>query len=268
MMFTDNERQQILAIIKACGTMIASAHDVEARDDGIAVKPGAANFVTVYDVQVQELLIGQLRGLYPAAEFYAEEKENSEAVLKNGICFIIDPIDGTTNFVHNMKCSVISVGMYDKGEPVFGAVYDPYKDEMFHAAAGQGAYLNETRISVSDRPIEAALVSVGTSPYLRERYADRTFAQMKAVFMQCADIRRSGSAALDVCYVASGRTDAYFEDILSPWDYAAGRIVLEEAGGKLTAFDGTVPGPVQYSSVLCSNKALHGKMLSLLNQYQ
>ncbi len=261
-----NEFVQILNIVKECGGLVASAHDVEARDDAITVKPGAANFVTVYDVRVQEMLIGRLRALYPRAYFYAEEKENSRDALQNEVCFIIDPIDGTTNFIHDMKCSVISVGLYTNGLPAFGCVYDPYKDEMFYAAAGQGAYLNGAQISVSQRPLSQALVSVGTSPYMREQYAERTFARMKAVFMACADIRRSGSAALDVCYVACGRTDAYFEDILSPWDYAAGRIILREAGGELTAYDGTVPGAVQKSPVLCTNKVLHSQMLGLLNK--
>ena len=127
---------KILNIIRDAGRMVLSAHDVEAQDGNILVKPGTANFVTVFDLQVQETLIAGLRALFPSAYFFAEEKDNSAAEFRDTYCFLIDPIDGTTNFIHDMKCSVISVGLYYNGAPVFGAVYDPYMDEMFSAAAG------------------------------------------------------------------------------------------------------------------------------------
>ena len=255
---------KILSIIRDAGRMVLSAHDVEAQDGNILVKPGTANFVTVFDLQVQETLIAGLRALFPSAFFFAEEKDNSAAEFRDTYCFLIDPIDGTTNFIHDMKCSVISVGLYYNGDPVFGAVYDPYMDEMFYAAAGEGAFLNGRAIAVSDRPLEKALVSFGTSPYNRSQLAGQTFERAKTVFLACADLRRSGSAALDICFVACGRTDAYFEDILSPWDYAAGYIILKEAGGEMTDFKGTPPRVGEKTPVLCSNKALHPQMLSLL----
>ena len=250
--------------MRSCGDIMLSAHAVEAQSGAISVKPGEANFVTVYDVRVQEVLIGGLRELFPEAHFFAEEKDNSSVAGEEGLCFFIDPIDGTTNFIHNMQASAVSVGLYENGIPVFGAVFDPYRKEMFHAAAGEGACLNGAPISVSSRPMEKALISVGTAPYNRDRAKD-TFDRMRRVFLQCADLRRSGSAALDVCYVACGRTDAYFEDVLSPWDYAAGALILTEAGGRITDYHNDMLAPGDKKSVLCTNKALHQTMLGLIN---
>ena len=265
-MAVSKEKQNgILALMRECGDIILSAHAVEAQSGAITVKPGEANFVTVYDVRVQEILIGGLRALFPDAYFYAEEKDNSAAAPAEGLCFFIDPIDGTTNFIHNMQCSAVSVGLYENGVPVFGAVYDPYRGEMYHAAQGEGAYLNGEPISVSSRPLEKALISVGTAPYNRV-HADETFQRMRRVFLRCADLRRCGSAALDVCWVACGRTDAYFEDVLSPWDYAAGALILKEAGGEVTTYAGQPHKPGEKASILCSNKVLHQTVLDLINE--
>ena len=260
------QKQAILDLIQDAGRLILSAHDVEAQKNAITVKPGAANFVTVYDVKVQQMLIDGLGKLFPDAYVFAEEKNNAAASFAGAYCFVIDPIDGTTNFIHDMKRSVISVALFFDGAPVFGAVYDPYMGEMFSAAAGEGAFLNGRPIRVSDRSLDKALVSFGTSPYNRVETVGATFRRVQSVFMECADIRRSGTAALDVCYVACGRTDAYFEDVLSPWDYAAGMLILREAGGTLTDYSGNVPLAGEKSSVLCSNKLLHPEMLQLINQ--
>ena len=265
MEITQEKQRAILSVIKECGGILLSAHDIESQRDTISVKPGAANFVTVFDVKVQQTLIEKLSALVPDAYFYAEEKDNSNACFQNAFCFVIDPIDGTTNFIHDMKRSAISVALCYNGEPLFGAVYDPYLDEMFYAAAGGGAFLNGRPISVSSRGLEKALVLFGTSPYNRDLYGQTTFARARNVFMRCADVRRSGSAALDVCYVACGRVDAYFEDILSPWDFAAGLLILNEAGGKMTSYEGLPPKAGEKTSALCTNNMLHSEMLQLIN---
>lgn len=266
MEITRENQQKIIDIIRACGDTVRTAHDVESLDGAITVKPGAANFVTAYDMKVQNMLIAQLSALYPKASFFAEEKDNDGACFKDAYCFVIDPIDGTTNFIHDMKCSAVSVALYYDGKPLFGAVYDPYMDEMFHASVGGGAFLNDRPIRVSARLLDKALVLFGTSPYNRDLYGRTTFDRVYNVFMKCADVRRSGSAALDVCYVACGRADAYFEDILSPWDFAAGLLILTEAGGKMTSYKGELPKAGEKTSVLCSNKLLHSEMLRLLNK--
>ena len=263
---TIENQRKIIEIIRSCGAEVRSVQNVESQDGAIAVKPGAANFVTSFDVKVQNTLISRLAALYPQARFFAEEKDNDGSCFKDAYCFVIDPIDGTTNFIHDMKHSAISVALYYDAKPLFGAVYDPYMDEMFHASLGGGAFLNGSPIRVSGRSLDTALVLFGTSPYNRDQYGRETFDRVYNVFMKCADVRRSGSAALDVCYVAGGRVDAYFEDILSPWDFAAGLLILTEAGGKITDYTGDFPKTGEKTSVLCSNKLLHSEMLRLLNK--
>lgn len=264
-LITPEQNEKICALMRACGALMLGAHSVENHDGEITEKPGSANFVTVYDVAVQNRLIEGLKELFPDAAFLAEEKENGADFPSRGYCFVIDPIDGTTNFIHDMRCSAISVGLYYDGAPLFGAVLDPYRDELFSAVAGERALLNGTPISVSDRDLPHALVSFGSSPYDREAFADHSFAIVKNIFLHCADIRRSGSAAIDICFVACGRTDAFFEEILSPWDFAAGGIILAAAGGSITDFSGNSILPGKKSSVLCTNQKLHGAVLDLIN---
>ena len=237
---TCETQEAILAVMREAGGVMRRAHDVESGEDGSGIeeKPGTANFVTVYDVKIQNLLMERLHTILPDAAFFAEEKENDASLLEGGYCFIIDPIDGTTNFIHNYGISCISVGLLWKGTPVFGAVYDPYRDEMYHARRGLGACRNGKRITVSSRPVEKALFAVGTMPYYKETLADGTFAMMKTLFMAGADIRRCGSAALDLVSVACGRADGYCELLISPWDFAAGALIVEEAGGFVLCTDG------------------------------
>lgn len=261
----NSERESIFEIIRKCGEIMLSVRDIEEDGDNISDKEGQANFVTVFDLKVQKTLISSLSALFPQAYFFAEEKDNSPEKLKEGLCFIIDPIDGTTNFIHELHCSAISVGLYDKGQPLFGAVYDPYMDEMFWAVRDEGAYLNDRKITVSRRELSKALVTFGSSPYNRRELAAAFFRKLENVFMACADIRRSGSAALDICNVAAGRSDVYFEEVVSPWDYAAGWIILKEAGGRVTSFDGSEIPPGTKTSILCANPELHQKMLKLLS---
>ena len=264
-LITKEQQRGIFSLMRDCGTLMLGAHSVEAQAGGITEKPGSANFVAVYDVAVQNRLIEGLRALFPDAYFLAEEKENGGVFPARGYCFVIDPIDGTTNFIHDMRCSAISVGLFYDGAPLFGAVLDPYRDELFSAVSGEGAFLNGTPIRASDRDMPHALVSFGSSPYDREATCERSFAIVKNVFLHCADIRRSGSAAVDICFVACGRSDAFFEAVLSPWDFAAGGIILTEAGGSITDFSGETILPGKKSSVLCCNKKVRGAMLDLIN---
>lgn len=236
---------EILSAMRDAGEIMNRAHDIEADASNIDEKPGSANFVTVYDVRVQNRLIETLSKILPDAQYLAEEKENDPSMLENGWCFIIDPIDGTTNFIHNYGISAISVGLLYRGNPVFGAVYDPARREMFHARRGIGAFLNGKPIRVSTRTGEKALYAVGTTPYYKDTMADGMFAMMRSLFMAGADIRRCGSAALDLCAVACGRADGFCELRLSPWDYAAGALLVTEAGGFICQPDGS---PIVFSA--------------------
>lgn len=203
-----------------------------------------ADFVTEADVAVQEFLIQQLSGAFPQARFLAEEGKGQQ--LTDGFTFIIDPIDGTTNYFRHRRCSMISIGAVADRQPVFGMALDPYRDELFYAEPGRGAWCNDTRLHVADVPLERALIGFGTAPYYEELFdlTGRTFA---ALLPQVADIRRTGSACMELCDVASGRSDGHFEWRLQPWDYCAATLLVEEAGGKCGNILG---GPVTYDSAI------------------
>ena len=220
----------IIKIVKEAGEIILKAHDIQSK---VESKEGRANFVTMYDKEVQSFLFHRLSLLYPTAVFIGEEDEDKESVeskLQSEYCFIIDPIDGTTNFILDYHHSAISVSLLYYGEPAAGVVYDPYLREVFYAARGTGAFLNDKPLKLKDQPLKNGLVSIGTCPYYREK-ADKTFALSRKLYDRALDVRRSGSAALDICYVAAGRFVLYFELLISPWDHAAASLILEEAGG-------------------------------------
>lgn len=265
-----NWKEQIPAMletIRTAGEIIRTAHDEQNVEEGLVVKPGESNFVTVFDVKVQNFLIEHLSALLPEAAFMAEEKENSWEDLSRGLCFVIDPIDGTTNFIYNYGCSTISVALFENGETVFAAVYNPYLKEMFTACKGEGARCNGKPIHVGSAPFSRALVAFGTSPYYRETLADVTFDVVKDIFLHTAEVRRCGSAAWDLCCVAAGRVDGYYEAILSPWDYAAGRLLVKEAGGIVTQIDGSELSPVSTSSVVAGSSVVQPELLALVRRH-
>ena len=254
----------LLPIIKEASKIMISAHNVES--DGVTNKSGDANFVTVFDKATQDFLIENITRAIPEATFVAEEQDNDYSALAGEYVFVIDPIDGTTNFIREFCHSSISVACVSRGEVIFGAVYNPYLDEMFHAEKGTGAYKNGKKISVSDRALSGALFSFGSSPYYKDELADHSFDLALRVFKECADIRRLASAALDLCYVACGRIDLFFELRLSPWDYAAGSLILTEAGGRITNMSG---GPITLAetcSILAANAACYDRALRILKQ--
>ena len=247
----------ILPIMERAGQMVLSAHDVDAA---IRVKPGDANFVTDYDVAVQDFLYEELGRLLPEAVVIAEEsEENHTELLASSLCLIIDPIDGTTNFIHNYRYSSISVGVCDRGRAVFGAVMNPYSRSIYHAEAGGGAFLfdassgTETGLSVSSRPLDMALVGFGTSPYYEE-LSEKTFRYASRYLSKSIDLRRSGTAAWDLSLAAKGVTGLFFELKLSLWDFAAGALIAQEAGCTVTDIEGN---PLRWdgpSSVLCASE--------------
>ena len=231
------------------------------------VKEGSANFVTAYDVKVQELLIRALTELFPGAHFLAEEDDGGERRIGDGYTFIIDPIDGTTNFMCGYNTSAVSVGLLLDGEPLFGAIYDPYRDEYFCAVTGQGATCNGEPIRVSDRPVARGIVAIGSAPYRKATLADTMLSMTTELFLTFADFRRSGSAALDICHVACGRLDAFCEPILSPWDYAAGTVILREAGGCFSNFEGKPLNPAAPSSCVFGSPVGYATALEICKTY-
>ena len=257
----------LTVLVRRAGEIVRGAHTGEISDD-VEVKPGTSNFVTLYDVRVQEFLMREIKEAIPSAVFIAEEKENDSAVLSDEFCFIIDPIDGTTNFINDYRHSCISLAMVSHGEAVFGAIYDPYLDELFTAEKGKGAYLNGTPMRVSDRPMARAIAAFGTCPYYKDTHADRTFRFARDVFLATADVRRSGSAALDLAYLAAGRNDVFFEFILSPWDLAAGMLLIAEAGGVVTQIDGSPLSLSAPSSVFAGNPLTYPVLFQMAAKYR
>lgn len=242
-------RETICQAARTCGEMIVQAERESLR---IESKQGQANFVTKYDVSVEAYLRERLLQIVPDAVFIGEESDvQSDAGAKHA--FIVDPIDGTTNFIKDYHASAISIALLDEGRVMIGVVYNPYLDEMFWAERGKGAYCNGERIHVSDQPLENGLVLFGSSPYYKELWKP-SFERAYAYFEKALDIRRSGSAALDLCSIAAGRAEVYFELRLSPWDYAAGSLLVEEAGGVITDIDGNSIRFDRPSSILAQNK--------------
>ena len=224
---------EIISIVREAGDIVRTATDIAGKT---TEKNGAADLVTKYDVAVENFLREKLTALLPDALFYGEESAKDGDPTK-GWAFVVDPIDGTTNFVRGLNQSAISVALYKDGTAEYAVVYDPIKDEMFSARRGKGAFLNGTPICVSDRPLEKGVFGMGTAIYNRE-FDQRTMSVLGQLFARSCDFRRMGAAALDLCYVAAGRYDAFFEFSLAPWDFAAGRLMITEAGGMLCTMEG------------------------------
>lgn len=221
------------------------------------------DYVTNVDLAVQELLRERLAALAPDVQFMGEEQDNTGLDWSRP-CWILDPVDGTTNLIHNFRHSAISLALSEAGQTVFGVVYNPYTEECFTARRGGGAFQNGALIHVSNvSRLEDSLLSAGTVPGRRE-LADTAFRQMRALYDRCQDVRRTGCASLDLCWVACGRLDGYVELSLQPWDYAAGMLIVAEAGGRVTAPDGSPLSLRQGGPLLASNGKLHAVLQSLL----
>ena len=250
--------KKITEIVKEAGKIVLSAHN---QENAVTAKEGKKNFVTKYDVAVQDFLFRELGKKFPDAQFIGEEGEND--ISTNGLRFIIDPIDGTTNFMQDYRCSCISIGLCKGNDVIAGVVYNPYTDELFSAEKGKGAYLNGNRIKVSERPLSDGLALFGTSPYHPEN-TDETFSLLRKVFDFSRDIRRSGSAAYDICMIACGRCEVFFEKSLQPWDIAAGTLILKEAGGIALNYQGRDISFSTPNDVVFANPKAYKEFITLL----
>ena len=217
-----------------CGNIMLSA---QRNELSIQEKTGGRDLVTKYDVAVQKYAVSTLSEMYPEAKFFCEEGTDKDDLME-GLVFVIDPIDGTANFATDMHHSCVSIGCFKDGVPYAGAVYAPYTDEMFSGAVGHGAYFNGKPMHVTDLPLKETIVLYGTAPYNSELW-DETFRKAKDILPKCMDLRRFGAAALDICYLAAGRAGLFFEEILALWDFAAGLVILNEAGGIAMRLDGS-----------------------------
>ena len=225
---------------------------------------GPGDFVSTADTKADRILRQELSRARPDYAFLTEESGTIEG-RDSEHRWIIDPLDGTTNFLHGLPHFCISLALERAGEIVAGVILDPGKDEMFWAEKGVGAYLNDRRLRVSSRrQIASALIATGT-PYGQRGDRPRYLRQLDAVMAQVADVRRLGAAALDLAYVAAGRYDGYWEFGLHPWDVAAGVLIVREAGGYVSEPDGE-GNPVVSGNILAANDHLHGPLQSALRQ--
>ena len=241
--------EQIISIVREAGDIVLSARDVWSHTHE---KTSAADLVTEYDLAVENFLKENLPPLVPGSIFFGEE-EAENADPSRGWAFIVDPIDGTTNFVRGLRQSAISVALARDGAVEYGVVYDPYKNELFSAQRGGGAFLNGQPIRVSQRPLSQGIFGMGTAIYRRE-YLEPTMRVTEQLFRRSCDFRRLGSAALDLCNVACGRTDLFFEYSLCPWDQAAGSLIITEAGGFVCTLEGGPLSLTDRCSVWASNQ--------------
>lgn len=245
----DHLLEEIAALVRQAGEIMLSARDIGARTHE---KTSAADLVTDYDVAVEKFLKENLPPLVPGSVFCGEE-ELEYVDPGKGWAFIVDPIDGTTNFVRGLSQSAVSVALAHDGQVEYGVVWNPYRDELFTAKRGGGAFLNDAPIHVTDRPLSEGIFGMGTAIYRRE-YLEPTMRLTEQLFRRSCDFRRLGAAALDLCNVACGRTDAFFEYSLCPWDFAAGSLIITEAGGRVCALDGS-PLPIdRRTSIWASNQ--------------
>ena len=210
----------------------------------VTTKSGRRDLVTSMDVKIQEFLMQRLAMLVPSSSFLCEEdlslsgiRQVKDPAEAEGVCFIIDPIDGTANFVHGMKHSCTSIAMAAGGQVRIGVIYDPYRDELFSAVKGRGAWLNGRLLEKFDAGLADAIIAFGTAPY-DDANNEETFRMGHRMYEISADVRRSGSAALDQCWTACGRYGLYAELGLSPWDIAAGMLIAEETGCLVSDIDG------------------------------
>jgi myo-inositol-1(or 4)-monophosphatase len=248
--------------IRAAREAGAILQDYAARGFQIENK-GRINLVTEADLASERHITQLIGSHFPSHRILAEEGGASGHPGEDNYVWIIDPLDGTTNYSHGFPCYAVSIGIELHGKAVAGVIYDPTRDELFAAERGAGATLNGNKIRVSAVDhLERALVVSGFPYDVRERMEEYLPA-WREFLKHTQGVRRLGAAAIDMCCVASGRMDGFWENGLNPWDTAAGWVIIEEAGGRVTKLDGS-PFDNYSASLLCTNGAIHDQMLAVL----
>jgi myo-inositol-1(or 4)-monophosphatase len=250
----------VKAARKAAAIITRASYDV----DKLTVRSKRKNdFVSEVDHAAEDAIIGVLRDAYPDHGFLAEE--SGETQSEREYVWVIDPLDGTTNFLHGVPQYCVSIALMQKGVAQQAVVFDPNRNELFTASKGAGAFLNDRRIRVSRTDkVEEALVGTGF-PFREFAHVDDYLRMMKNVMAGTAGMRRPGAAALDLAWVAAGRFDAFFEMGLSPWDMAAGALLVREAGGLVADFGGNERF-LESGRVVAANGKIFAAFLKLLNE--
>lgn len=250
-----------IAIKAARAAGSAITRSLNRLDSVPVVEKARYDFATEVDRAAEAEALREIRRAFPDHSMLAEESGASGTHSR--FTWVIDPLDGTSNYLRGFPHFAVSIAQLDRGEPVLGVVYDPMRDELFVAARGSGATLNERKIRIGQRlGLEGALVATGL-PYRQRQHLTSQLGMLRALLGEAEDIRRTGSAALDLCYVACGRLDGFFEIGLKPWDLAAGALIVREAGGRVTDFRGEA-GFMQSGNVVAANLKVGDAMLAAI----
>ncbi|MFZ4552075.1 MAG: inositol monophosphatase family protein [Aquabacterium sp.] len=224
------------------------------------------DFVTEVDRAAEEAIISTILEAYPGHGILAEESGRAHGAKDSDYVWIIDPLDGTTNFIHGFPVYAVSIALTFRGQLQQAVVYDPSRNDLFYASKGKGAYMNDRRIRVSKRTrMLDALIGTGF-PFRKGDNFQRYLKMFEDVMVQCAGVRRPGAASLDLCYVAAGFYDGFFETGLSPWDVAAGALIITEAGGLVGNFTGE-PDYLYQREILAGTPRIYGQLVKTLAQY-
>lgn len=249
---------QIQDIIRSAGQQMRSADKIQSE-----TKTSYRDIVTLYDVQIQDYLKEQLLKLAPKADFIGEESKDNKSSSEQ--CFIVDPIDGTANFRYGLCKSACSIAYAEHGEVLLGCIYDPYLDELFYAEKGKGSYCNGKPLRSLQGRLDQGITIFGTNPYHADT-TEQTFALAKLCYKNTMDLRHFGAASVDFCYVAAGRAILFFEGGLSPWDFAAGRLIAAEQGLLCKTWEGKELNLFTRNSVVCGNAEAVAQWFELLEQ--
>lgn len=228
----------------------------------VTSKSTVNDLVTEADKNAETAIFSVIRETFPNDFILSEE--SGEISTDSNVKWIIDPLDGTVNFAHGIPICCVSIGVEKDGEMILGAVYNPFLNEFFFAEKGQGATLNDKRIQVSNKDDIRKACMVTGFPYTWEEYTQSPIATFEYFVKQGQPVRRLGSAAIDLCWVAAGRFDGYYEHSLNAWDAAAGFLIVEEAGGKVTDFKGNRYSPYQ-RSLIATNGLIHEPLVNIVN---
>ncbi|MFK7901149.1 MAG: inositol monophosphatase family protein [Cyclobacteriaceae bacterium] len=253
--------EQAIDITKEAGKFIAKERE-NFDSSRIEFKGSHTNMVSYVDQEAEKILVKGLKKIFPEAGFITEEE--TETIKGERYNWIIDPLDGTTNFLHNIPCYCVSVALEDKGKVIAGIIYDMNANECFHATKGNGAFMNGKAISVSNvSTVEEAVIATGFPYKIFDKF-DNHMQIIRRLVESSHGVRRFGSAAIDMAYVACGRLDGYYEFSINSWDIAAGIILIQEAGGIVTDFRGG--DDFLFSGEIIVGSAMQPKLLALIEE--
>ncbi|MBM7578349.1 inositol monophosphatase family protein [Jeotgalibacillus terrae] len=243
--------------IKGAGSKIIDSFDEVLK---IQTKSNVNDLVTNMDKEIEKYFVEKIKDRYPSHRVLGEEGFGDQVEDTDGTVWIIDPIDGTMNFVHQQRNFAISIGIFHEGIGILGYIYDVVADELYHAYRGHGAYLNEERLSqLKEVPVEEAILSINATWLIPNKKIDHE--QFASLVKRVRGTRSYGSAAIELAYIAAGRLDGYLTMRLSPWDFAGGKVLIEEVGGTITDLKGNNLSLVENSPVFAGNPAVHSEVL-------